>query len=64
VRLFLGVAAAGALGLVVWKVLWVLLLPLFATVLGLVITVFKVALIVGLIYVLYRLYRKYADDSA
>lgn len=62
VRALIGVAAAGAIGVIVWKVLWVMLLPLFAALLGFLMTAFKVALIVGLIYILYRLYRKLTDQ--
>jgi hypothetical protein len=47
---FLQLAAVGVLGVALWKVLSVLLLPLVGTLLGIVLTVLKVALIVGLVF--------------
>lgn len=64
VRALMGVAAVGVLGVVLWKVLWVMLLPLFATVLGVFITVLKFALIGAAVYVAYRLYRRYVSEPA
>ncbi len=63
-RAMIGVAAVGVFGVVIWKVLWVLLLPLFATVVGVMITVLKFALIGAAVYVVYRLYRKYVSEPA
>jgi type IV secretory pathway TrbL component len=45
----LTLAAAGFVGVALWKVLSVLFLPLLGTVLGVVLTLVKVALIVGLV---------------
>jgi len=51
-------AALGVAGIVVWKLLWGLLLPIVAVALGLVFTVLKLALVAFLVYVAYRLFQK------
>jgi hypothetical protein len=51
------VAGAGVLGFALWKVLSVLLLPLVGTLVGIVATVLKVALFVGLVLFLFWLFR-------
>jgi hypothetical protein len=45
----LQLAAAGVIGVVIWKVLSILLLPLLGTFLGVLFMIVKVALVVGLI---------------
>lgn len=51
-------AALGVVGLVVWKLLWVLLLPLVGMALGLAFTVLKLGLIALLIFVAYKLFQR------
>ncbi len=48
-RPVLQLAAAGVIGIVIWKVLSILLLPLLGTFLGFLFMIVKVALVVGLI---------------
>ena len=50
------IAAAGVVGLVLWKMLGIILLPLIGTVLALVVMAIKVILIVGLVWLLFRLF--------
>jgi hypothetical protein len=50
----LALAAVGVAGVVVWKLVWVLLLPMLFGFLALAI---KIALIGALVYVLYRVFR-------
>ena len=54
----LGIAAAGVLGFAIWKVLSFLLLPLMGTLFGLLFTVIKFALVVGLIFLVVWWFRK------
>ena len=51
-------AAAGFLGLALWKIASILLLPFLASLLGIFFTVVKVALLVGLVFLVYRWFRK------
>lgn len=60
----LGVAAAGVIGLALLKVLSLLLLPVVGTVLALVLTVLKVALVVGVVFFLVWLFRRKSDGEA
>ena len=53
-RSLLTLAAVGVAGIVVWKLVWVLLLPM---VFGLLALAIKVALIGALVYVLYRVFK-------
>lgn len=53
-RSLLALAAVGVAGVVVWKLVWVLLLPMLFGFLALAI---KIALIGALVYVLYRVFR-------
>ncbi|MGH7538540.1 MAG: hypothetical protein ACREMF_07900 [Gemmatimonadales bacterium] len=61
---FLGVAAAGVLAVFVWKVLGFLLLPLLGTVLSLLFTLMKLAVVVALVWFFLRLFRKPTDGEA
>ena len=65
-RPVLTVAAAGAVGFLVWKVLSILFLPFVGTLLAMFFVVLKVALLVGLFFlVLWWLRRdKPKDDEA
>lgn len=54
----LGVAALGLAGFLIYKALWVLVLPLVALAAGILITVLKVALIVLLVWVGYKIFKK------
>jgi len=58
-RPVLALATVGVLGVVLWKLAWLLVLPFVGMVLGFVILAVKVLLIVGLLYLAYRLYRKW-----
>ena len=51
----LTLAALGVAGLVAWKLVWVMLLPMFFGLLGVAI---KVALIALLVFVLFKLFRR------
>lgn len=63
-RPLLTLAAAGFAGLAFWKVLSFLFLPFLGTLLGLVLTVVKVALLVGLVcFVLWWLSRDKSEDG-
>jgi hypothetical protein len=53
-RSLLALAAVGVAGVVVWKLVWVLLLPM---VFGFLALAIKIALIGLLVYVLYRVFR-------
>jgi len=50
-----GVAAAGILGVVLWKIL---LLPLMAGLLGVLLTILKFALLAALVFFIVRLLRR------
>lgn len=63
VKPVLQLAAAGVIGVVVWKVLSFLLLPLLGTFLGFLFTIVKVALIVGLVFLAIWFIRKRGDSS-
>jgi hypothetical protein len=54
-RPFLTLAALGVAGFVAWKLVWVMLLPMFVGLLALAI---KVALIALLVFVLFKLFRR------
>jgi hypothetical protein len=53
-RSLVALAAVGVAGIVVWKLVWVLLLPM---VFGLLALAIKFALIGALVYVLYRVFK-------
>lgn len=59
-RSFLTLAALGVAGLVAWKLMWVVLLPVFFGFLAL---AFKIALIALLVFVLYRIFRRTAQPG-
>jgi hypothetical protein len=56
-------AAAGFLGLALWKVLSILFLPLVGTLIGMLLTVLKVALIAGIVLLVWWLMRRRKDES-
>lgn len=58
-RPVLALAAVGVVGVVLWKLVWLFILPFVGMLLGLLIVAAKVLLIVGLLYLVYRLYRKW-----
>ena len=51
-------AAAGVIGVALWKLLSILLLPLAGLLLGLVVTLVKVGLLVGLVMLAVWLFRR------
>jgi hypothetical protein len=53
-RSLLTLAAVGVAGIVVWKLVWVMLLPMLFGFLALAI---KIALIAALVFVLYRVFK-------
>lgn len=55
------VAAAGIVGAVITKLLWMLLLPVFGFFLGFLFLVLKVLLIIGLVWLGFSLFRKLTD---
>ncbi len=59
-RSLLRLAALGVAGIVAWKLVWVMLLPMLFGFLALVV---KVALIALLIFVLYRVFRRAAQPG-
>lgn len=56
-------AAAGILGFALWKVLTFLFLPLVGTLLGMLLTVLKVAAIVGAVLLVLWLLKGRKDDA-
>jgi hypothetical protein len=56
-------AAAGFLGIALWKLLSILFLPLVGTLLGMLLTVVKVVLIVGLVLLVWWLVRRRKDEG-
>jgi hypothetical protein len=58
-RPVLALAAVGVVGVVLWKLVWLFVLPFVGMLLGFLIVAGKVLLIVGLLYLVYRLYRKW-----
>ncbi len=59
----LQLAAAGILGVAVWKVLSILLLPLLGTFLGFLFTIVKFALLIGLVVLAFWLFRKRGETG-
>jgi len=58
-----GVLAGGAvLGILALKLLGLLLLPLLGVVFGFVMFALKIALIAGLVYAAYRLFRRWGEE--
>lgn len=57
------VAAAGFLGVALWKLLSVLFLPLVGTLLGMLLTVLKIVLIVGVVLLVWWLVRRRKDEG-
>jgi uncharacterized membrane protein len=62
-RPVLALAGVAVVGVVLWKLVWLLVLPFVGMFLGLLILAAKVLLIVGLLYLAYRLYRKWVVGS-
>lgn len=60
----LGLAVAGAVGVVLWKLLGLLLLPLLGVALGLLFTVLKFAFLGALVMFVIWLFRRMTRDSA
>jgi hypothetical protein len=60
----LSVAAAGLIGLVLWKILAILLLPLVGTLFGLLFVVLKVAFITGVVCFMIWLFRRMTRHEA
>jgi hypothetical protein len=58
------VAAAGVLGFALWKVLSILFLPLVGTLFGILFTIVKVALIVGLFLLVWWLVMRRRKDES
>jgi amino acid permease len=54
-------AAIGIVGVVLTKLLWLLLLPVFGMVIGFVALLLKIALIVALVWVGYKLFQKLTE---
>jgi hypothetical protein len=63
-RPVLALAGVAVVGVVLWKLVWLFVLPFVGMFLGLLILAAKVLVIVGLVYLAYRLYRKWVVGSA
>jgi predicted lipid-binding transport protein (Tim44 family) len=61
-RPILTLAVVGLAGIALWKVLWVLLLPLVGALVGFLGLALKIALIVFLVWALFRLIRGKAPE--
>ena len=55
------VGAAGIVGLIVTKLLWMLMLPILGLFIGFMVLVLKIALIVGLVWFGFSMFRKMTD---
>lgn len=51
-------AALGVAGIVAWNLAWVVLVPIFGVVLGFVVTLLKIALVIFLIWLAYKMFEK------
>jgi hypothetical protein len=58
------VGAAGIVGLVLTKLLWMLMLPILGMFIGFLVLVLKIALIVGLVWFGFSLFRKWTDKPS
>lgn len=63
-RPVLTLAAVGLAGMAIWKVLWLLLLPLVGTLLGLAMVGVKVLLFALVIFALWRLFFRRPQEPA
>lgn len=63
-RPVLGIAAAGFLGVLLWKILGVILLPVFASLVGLVLLLVKLALVVALVMFVVWFFKKREGGKA
>jgi hypothetical protein len=54
-------AAVGFVGAIIGKILFMLLLPLFATLIGFVVLAIKIVLIVGLVWLGFFVFRKLTE---
>ncbi|MEO8636916.1 MAG: hypothetical protein ABI587_16695 [Gemmatimonadales bacterium] len=60
----LGVAAAGVIGFVLWKLMLLLLLPLFGIALAGVFVIIKVSFIIGMVCLAFWLVKRLLRDPA
>ena len=58
------VAAVGFIGVIVTKFLWLLILPIVGMFIGFLVTALKVALIVALIWVGFKLFQKLTEKPS
>jgi len=63
-RPVLTLAAIGIAGVAIWKVLWLLLLPLFGTLLGLALLGVKFLLFALVVFALYRLFFRRREPAS
>jgi uncharacterized membrane-anchored protein len=56
-------ATAAVVGVVLWKLIWLFILPFVGIAVGFVVLALKILLIVGLVFLAYRLYRKLVARS-
>jgi hypothetical protein len=61
-RPVLTLAAVGLAGIAIWKVLWILLLPLFGALFGFVALALKIALFLIVVWVLFRMVRSFTRE--
>ncbi len=57
-------AAAGFVGVLLYKLLWLLMLPLLGMFIGFVITMLKVLVIAGLVWAAWKLFQKITERPA
>jgi hypothetical protein len=62
-RPVLTLAAVGLAGIAIWKVLWILLLPLFGAFFGFMALALKVALFLFVVWALLRLFKGFTREQ-
>ncbi len=63
-RPILTVAAVGLAGVALWQVLWILVLPLLATMLGFAMVALKLVLVALILWAAWRLVRRVVREPA
>jgi hypothetical protein len=64
VRPVLTLAALGVAGFVVFKMLWLLLLPLVGALVGFAVLAIKIALVVALVLIAIKLFKKISEPAS
>lgn len=58
------VAAAGTVGVLLLKILMIAAAPLFGMMMGFLATALKIGLVLGVVFFLYRMFRRRRDEMA